>query len=86
MYDTKNGMNYTRNTAALPSAGICFTRCLCGHCVHISRKKNRSTSIVFGDATVQSTHDNALYEAVVTRREHVDTLELKNNVAYGPVR
>ena len=64
-----------------------ITGCLCGHRVHISgKKKKKSTSTEFHDDVVQSTHNNVLYEDVVTRREQVETLELKENVAYGPVR
>ena len=66
---------------------------LCAYCVHSARREKASSTGQLQDdeaattAHVQSTQDNVLYEDVqLPKQEEEENLELKDNVAYGPLK
>ena len=70
---------------------------LCAYCVHSARREKASSTGQLQDdeaattAHVQSTQDNVLYENVQLPKqeeeeEEEENLELKDNVAYGPLK
>ena len=66
---------------------------LCAYCVHSARREKASSTGQLQDgaattAHVQSTQDNVLYEDVrlPKQQEEEENLELKDNVAYGPLK
>ena len=70
---------------------------LCAYCVHSARREKASSTGQLDDgaattAHVQSTQDNVLYENVQLPKqeeeeeEEEENLELKDNVAYGPLK
>ena len=61
---------------------------LCAYCVHSARREKASSTGQLDDgaaAHVQSTQDNVLYEDVQLPKQEEEELELKDNVAYGPL-
>ena len=68
------------------SAIFFIVGCVCGRCSEKQMCKSSTKSSSSENDQDETSQDNTLYEDILCKQEDEQQLELKQNVAYGPLR